>query len=62
MHTKSIETQTNTFPSSSSEAMEARAHQRAERRKEIEELKRKRAEEKLVRVQGVVLGTISSTL
>lgn len=31
-----------------SEAMEARARQRAERRKEIEELKRKKEEEKLV--------------
>lgn len=31
-----------------SEAMEARAHQRAERRKEIEEVKRKKEEEKLV--------------
>lgn len=38
-----------------SEAMEARARQRAERRKEIEELKRKKEEEKLVRDQGVVL-------
>lgn len=31
------------------EAMEVRARQRAERRKEIEELKRKKEEEKLVR-------------
>lgn len=30
------------------EAMELRAHQRTERRKEIEELKRKKEEEKLV--------------
>lgn len=41
--------------------MEARAHQRAERRKEVEELKRKRAEEKLVRDQ-VALRTSGSTL
>lgn len=58
---QNVEAQKNILPSSSSEAMEARAHQRAERRKEIEELKRKREEEKLVRNQGVVLSTIGST-
>lgn len=38
-----------------SEAMEARAHQRAERRKQIEDLRRKKEEEKLVRDQSVLM-------
>lgn len=38
-----------------SEAMEARAHQRAERRKQIEDLRRKKEEEKLVRDQSVFM-------
>lgn len=37
------------------EAMEARAHQRAERRKQIEDLRRKKEEEKLVRDQSVLV-------
>lgn len=41
-----------------SEAMEARARQRAERRKEIEELKRKKEEEKLVSWKVVFWGNV----
>lgn len=41
-----------------SEAMEARARQRAERRKEIEELKRKKEEEKLVSWKVIFWGNV----